>query len=324
MKLHHEVRDPVYGFIEFNNLERDIINSPPFQRLRNIHQLALTSLIYPGATHKRFEHSLGVMEASTTVFNRITSQDVMAGAVWDRLKEHLEPDMKGYWRQVLRIAALLHDVGHLPFSHAAEKDLLPEGWDHERMTAEFIRKSEIADILGKSKPPISVEDVVDLAWQPGKRRKHEPDNMPGIWPTLLNEIITGDTFGTDRVDYLLRDAYHAGVAYGRFDVHRLFGGLSVEVDEAGDPVLAIEYGSIHAAEALLLARYFMYTQVYMHRLRRVYDEHLKDFMARWLAGGKFRGDWGEMQGMDDNRVFAAMWDATLGPAGDLQVLAEES
>jgi uncharacterized protein len=307
LKFLHEVRDPIYGFIHFDSLERDIINSMPFQRLRNIHQLALTSLIYPAATHKRFEHSLGVMEVTSDVYDRVFREESMPGPVAEILRRHLQGDRRGYWRRVIRIAALLHDVGHLPFSHAAEKELLPTGWDHERMTAEMIRNSEIAEILKNAEPPINVEDVIDLAWEPSKRAKHEPNRMPDVWRTLLNEIITGDTFGTDRVDYLQRDAYHAGVAYGGFDVHRLIGGLRVHLDESDNPVLAIELGSIHAAEALLLARYFMYTQVYMHRLRRVYDEHLKDFMAAWLRTGRFTEEWQDMLAIDDNKVFAAMW-----------------
>jgi HD superfamily phosphohydrolase len=252
MRIRHEVRDPIYGFVEYNNLERDIINSLAYQRLRNVHQLALTSLIYPGATHKRFEHCLGVMQVSSDVFDKVFEPDALSGPVADQLKGQLSGQGRQHWRQVVRIAALLHDVGHLPFSHAAEKELLPEGWDHERMTAEFIRNSEIADILKNNDIPIPVEHVIDLAWQPSKRQKHEPDKLPDVWRTLLNEIITGDTFGTDRIDYLLRDAYHAGVAYGRFDVHRLINGLTVELDEAQNPILAIDYGSIHAAEALLL------------------------------------------------------------------------
>lgn len=312
-KARHEVRDAIHAFVEFNSLEREVINSVPFQRLRNIHQLALTSLVYPGATHKRFEHCLGVMDVASKIYDRVFDQALVTGAVFEHVREKLDGQLKLYWRQVIRLAALLHDVGHLPFSHAAEKELLPPGWDHERMTAEIIRHSEIADILSGAKPAISVEDVIDLCWQPSKRRLHEPDRLPDLWSTLLNEVITGDTFGADRVDYLLRDGFHAGVAYGNFDVHRLINGLRVEVDESENLVLAIEYGSIHAAEALLLARYFMYTQVYMHPLRRIYDEHLKDFMAAWLPGNRFSESWKNMISQDDNKVFAAMWEEALGP-----------
>jgi HD superfamily phosphohydrolase len=259
------------------------------------------------------------MDAASQVFDRVFDDRFLDPRIKNLLREHL--DAKDHWRQVIRIAALLHDVGHLPFSHAAEKELLPAGWDHERLTAEIIRNSVIKDILEAQTPVIRVEDVVDLAWQVSKRAKQEPGNLPDVWRTLLGEIITGDAFGVDRVDYLLRDALHAGVTYGHFDVHRLFGGLRVALDESENPVLAIEIGSIHAAEALLLARYFMYTQVYMHPLRRVYDEHLKDFLAAWLPGGRFTGAWVDLLRYDDNVVMAEMWRESLN-GGPLRALAD--
>ncbi|HRK20165.1 MAG TPA: HD domain-containing protein [Fimbriimonadaceae bacterium] len=312
-KIRHEVRDPIHGFIHFDNLERDVINSRPFQRLRSIHQLALTYCVYPGATHRRFEHSFGVMEVASRLYDRLFRD--LRGKAAEMLQENLDSGGIDYWRKVLRLSALLHDVGHLPFSHAAEADLMPDGWDHERMTAEFIRKSEIAQILEGATPPIRVEDVVDLAWQPSKRQKHEPEQLPDVWRTLLNDVITSDTFGADRIDYLLRDSHHAGVAYGRFDPDRLIGGMLVAVDESENPVLALQIGAIHAAEALLLARYFMYTQVYMHDVRRVYDAHLKDFLAAWLPGNRFTESWEDMLMMDDNRVLTTMWQAA-GNTGD--------
>lgn len=268
-KTRHEVRDPIHGFIEFNQLERHLSNSRPFQRLRNIHQLAMTYEVYPGATHKRFEHSLGVMELAGRIYDRVVQ--TLNAKARDFVLQNLEGGGQDYWRKVVRVSALLHDIGHLPFSHAAETDLLPDGWDHERITAAMIRNSDIAAILTSTTPPITIEDVIDLAWQPRKRQTHEPTKLPDLWKTLLSEIITGDTFGADRIDYLLRDSHHVGVAYGKFDPDRLISGLCIAVDETDSPILALDIGAIHAAEALLLARYFMYTQVYMHDVRRVYD-----------------------------------------------------
>lgn len=122
----HEIRDPIHVFAYFDSDERSVINSRPFQRLRSIHQLALTYLVYPGATHKRFEHSIGVMELAERVFKVITQKKPHP---W--LSESIPTQEKlSYWRKVLRIAALCHDLGHLPFSHAAEKELLPKGWNH--------------------------------------------------------------------------------------------------------------------------------------------------------------------------------------------------
>ncbi len=290
LKLENEVRDAVHGFVRFNSLEKAVIDTRPFQRLRHIHQLALTSYVYPGATHKRFEHSIGVMDLAGRVFDAVARACSSDSAVAERLgRDLLDPATKDYWRRVLRVAALLHDIGHLPFSHAAEKELLPDGWNHERITADIIRQSEIAELLRETRPQVDPEDVVKLAWDRKKRPSDEPHLSE--WETVLNEIITGDTFGVDRIDYLLRDSHHAGVSYGRFDPLRLIDNLTVVVDPASDLCsLAIEEGAMHAAEALLLARYFMYTQVYYHDVRRAYDKRLQQFLTGWLPAGRFPTD----------------------------------
>ncbi|GMV88923.1 MAG: hypothetical protein AMXMBFR81_18540 [Chthonomonas sp.] len=175
------------------------------------------------------------------------------------------------------------------------------------MTAEMIRSSEIGTILGSATPPIRPEDVVDLCWDPKKRAKVEPDRALHLWPTILNELITGNTFGADRIDYLLRDGLHAGVPYGRFGPDRLIQGLRLVVDPSDETIkVGLDYGSIHAAEALLLARYFMYTQVYFHDVRRIYDIHLKDYLKEWLPAGRYSADWKDLLKMTDTEVISAM------------------
>lgn len=152
-KTFHEIRDPIHVFIKLDSHERRVLDSRPFQRLRSIHQLALTYLVYPGASHKRFEHSLGVMELAGRVFDVLTAESAS-----DEIKKHLPQltDIDGlrYWRKVLRMAALCHDIGHLPFSHAAEKELLPAGWDHEKMTRELILCAEMRIYPGEPDAPL--------------------------------------------------------------------------------------------------------------------------------------------------------------------------
>ena len=246
------------------------------------------------------------MAVADRIFQTVFSAETRE-AVRDRIADELNEDQKPYWRRVVRIAALLHDIGHLPFSHAAEDALLPEGWNHERLTTEMIRHSEIAGILQGNKPPIDVEDVVDLAWDVKKRMTVDPTLTLSPWKTLLNEIITGNTFGADRIDYLLRDSWHAGVAYGRFDPVRLIDALRIVIDPSNDEIaLGLDYGGIHSAEALVLARYFMYTQVYFHDVRRAYDLHLKDFLVSFLPGGKFSSDWNDMLRYTDHEVLVAL------------------
>jgi HD superfamily phosphohydrolase len=300
----HEVRDPVHVFVHYDDDEQAVIDSVPFQRLRYIHQLALSYLVYPGATHTRFEHSLGVMDLAGRIYDVVTRPD----KVIDEIRGIVptagsDPREHSYWRSALRMAALCHDMGHLPFSHAAEEDLLPDGWDHERITWEIIHSDVLAPVWNSIVPKPEPDHVGKLALGPRKVEKLRLSLTFDTWEAILAEIIAGDVFGADRIDYLLRDSLHAGVAYGRFDHNRLIDTLRVmprppqergneeaaEIRE-GEPALGCERGGLESAEALQLARYFMFAQVYFHSTRLIYDIHLKDFLAAWLPEGKFATD----------------------------------
>lgn len=307
-KNQQEIRDPIHNFIYVAPDEMRVVDSRPLQRLRHIHQLALTYLVYPGATHKRFEHSLGVMELAGRVFDVVTRNENVKEEVRQLLPELGEQVKRDYWRRVLRMAALCHDAGHLPFSHAAEKDLLPEGWDHERLTKEIVMDPEMKELWNQVTPPLRAEDIAKLALGP----KKEKDLPFSPWETILSEIIVGDAFGVDRIDYLLRDSYHAGVAYGRFDHYRLVDTLRIlprPGTEGEEATLGIEEGGLHSTEALLLARYFMYSQVYYHRVRVIYDDHLKEFLSKWLPTGKFSVAVEDHLRISDNEVHAALREA---------------
>lgn len=319
----NEVRDPVHTFIEFGGIERTVIDSPPFQRLRHVHQLALSGQVYPGASHKRFEHSLGVMHLASRIFDVVTAEDKLNDAVRDLVPDRRSPE-HGYWRTVLRVAALCHDIGHLPFSHAAESELLPEGWDHERVTYELICSESMAEIWKSVKPPLEPQDIVKLALGPGKVESLELKLSFSPWEAILAEMITSDALGADRIDYLLRDSLHTGVAYGRFDHNRLIQTMRIlppppehdgdEGTDVGEPQLGIERGGLESAEALLLARYFMFAQVYYHPTRLIYDEHLKDFLSDWLPSGQFPIEADGHLRYTDNEVWAAITEAAADSA----------
>jgi HD superfamily phosphohydrolase len=296
----HEIRDPIHTFVRLETAERTVVNSPAYQRLRYIHQLAMTYLVYPGASHSRFEHCLGVMELASRIFDVVTDHRNLHSDVRSRVylagsHEH------SYWRRVLRMAALCHDLGHLPFSHAAE-DTLPEKITHEVLSLNIILSPEMAQVWSTLR--ISGEDVGKLAV--GSEHFPKPLND---WEILLSEIIIGDAFGADRMDYLLRDSYHAGVSYGRFEHHRLIDTMRILPRQEGDEIhlaLGIEQGGLQSAESLLWARYFMYTQLYFHPVRRIYDFHLKQFLREWLPNGRFSVTLRDHLLLTDTEVLSAM------------------
>jgi HD superfamily phosphohydrolase len=305
----HQARDPLHVFIEFDAAERAVIDSAPYQRLRHINQLALSYLVYPGATHKRFEHCLGVMELAGRIFDTVTRPENLSDSVRSVLPR---PTETAYWRSVLRVAALCHDMGHLPFSHAGE-GLLPRGWSHERLSRTLIESPEMSAVWNSMRPKPEPEDVVKLALG----QEEAPDLVLDPWEALLSEMVVGDVFGADRIDYLLRDSLHTGVAYGRFDHHRLIQSIRILREPAAEeaepveerkPALGIRRGGLESAEALLLARYQMFSQVYFHHTRLIYDIHLADFLRLWLQpdGGKFSVDPEKHLRMTDVEVLRAL------------------
>lgn len=272
----YEIRDPVYGFVELNELERDIVNHWVFQRLRRIRQLGLTDMVYPGATHTRFEHSLGVMHVATRMFDEIVKRRL------DFLKSEFSFTAGGLERDrvIVRLAALLHDVGHAPFSHAAE-GLMPKeengrDYKHENYSAATVKhlmKDVIEDHLLNQNYHIKVQDIANFL-----------DGKSTVGRSLLWRSLISGQLDADRADYLLRDSHHIGVAYGRYDLARLLVTMTVAIDpETDSPVLAIEEGGIHAAEGLIVARYMMFTQVYFQHTRRAYDYHLGEVVKSLLA-----------------------------------------
>ena len=250
------------------------------------------------------------MELASRVFDVVTREDAITDKIRGVLPQITRNEALIYWRRVLRMAALCHDLGHLPFSHAAEKELLPNGWDHEILTKEIILSDEMKQIWDSMDPPLRPNDIVKLAIGPRKAKDFTFSN----WEAILSEIIVGDAFGVDRMDYLLRDSYHAGVAYGKFDHFRLIDTLRIlPSPSTGEPALGVEEGGIYSAEALLFARYSMYSQVYLHRIRRIYDIHLRDFLRAWLPGGKFSTNITDHLRMTDNEVTVALFEAASDP-----------
>lgn len=327
-KTLHEIRDPIYGFIHVSGDERLVIDSRPVQRLRHVRQLAMSSLLYPAASHSRFEHSLGTMHLASRVFEAVTRVDNVTDEIRIQLPMLLDAGHLAYWRQVARMAGLCHDLGHLPFSHAAEGDLLPEGWSHERISWDLILSEEMRLLWEGMTPPLRAEDVAKLA----VGKKHAPAGAEfSLWEEVLSEIIVGDAFGVDRMDYLLRDSHHAGVEYGRFDYRRLSNSMRIlpgsprdaaEGEEPRPPALGVEEGGLESARQLLLARYFMFSQMYLHPVRRVYDLHLVAFLKETLDGGMFSVELDEHLRSTDNEVMVRIAEAARDPGARAHVHAD--
>lgn len=298
----HRVRCPIHGFIRFSDAEREIIDHRIFRRLRWIRQLALTELVYPGATHTRFEHSVGVMELATRIFDRLAAE---SGALLEEVfseVEILREDTMAKARQACRLAALLHDTGHCCFSHAAES-VIHRGADHEALTVQLLREPDFLGNILEGRFFSGCSQVVANLIKP------EPNSPPQI--RLLRDIVSGQ-IDADRTDYLLRDSYHCGVEYGRFDHRRLIECLTVwRNEDTGELEMAINRDGIHSFESLILARYQMNTQVYYHRLRRIYDLYLKRYFE-CLGAAEFDSpdkilDWNDVRAM--NRMFQDAVDA---------------
>ena len=278
-----ELRDPVYGFIYLNNLERDIVNSFAYQRLRRIKQLGLTDMIYHGANHNRFEHSIGVMHLASQMFDAIVAKDKNRRL----LKDTLKIDDTGFARdrQLVRLAALLHDVGHAPFSHASE-DIMPinpttkKPYRHEDYSVAIITtflKDLIENHEFNQNYRISVSEITALL----------AGNTDILRSRAFWKVLISSQLDADRSDYLMRDSLHIGVKYGIYDYHRLLNVLAVAVDpSSGTVILGLDDGGWHVAESVVIARYHMFKQVYFHRARCAYDFHLKKFMTKILPKGK--------------------------------------
>jgi HD superfamily phosphohydrolase len=227
-----DIVDPIHNFIRVYDAERKIIDSPIFQRLRRIRQLSGAHLTYPGAQHSRFEHSLGVMHVAGQASNALKEKGLLSS-------EQI---------QDIRLAALLHDVGHGPFSHLFEEVLqTKKKISHEEIGKQIILHSEIGDILDKS--GVNKKHVTKLAFGDSKYR-------------FVNEIISG-SLSADMMDYLQRDGYFTGAEHAKIDHQRIIRSLDVYKSK-----LALDRSALYSFESMILSRYQMFKAVYFHKTVR--------------------------------------------------------
>lgn len=227
------IRDSVYGDISFNEFEIKIMDQVQFQRLRRIKQLGLINLIFPGANHTRFEHSIGTMYLAS------------------KLSEELNLDKDDI--ELIKVSALLHDLGHGPFSHVSEGVL---SFPHEKLTKYVIKNTSIRDVLEER---YNVNKIIEIINGEGQ----------------FGPIISGE-LDVDRMDYLLRDSHYTGVAYGIIDYERLISNFKLE------KTLILDLKGVQAAEGALVSRYFMYPSVYQHHTTRIVNSMFRRILKRLI------------------------------------------
>ena len=242
-----EITDPIHDFIRINKTERKIIDTSVFQRLRRIKQLSGAHLTYPGAQHTRFEHSLGVLHIASMAGESLHSKEPMSNE-----------DV-----QNIRFAALLHDIGHGPFSHLFEEVLQRKKQNHEEIGKQIILKSEIGDIISKS--GYDKKLIHNLAVGQSKMQ-------------YLNEIVSG-ALSADMMDYLLRDGYFTGAEHAKIDHHRLTHSLDVYKNK-----LALDSSALVNFETMMISRFQMFKAVYFHKTVRAGEVMMLEAMS--LAGNE--------------------------------------
>ena len=230
-KIHLDIIDPIHGFIRVYNHELPIIDSPLFQRLRRIKQLSGAHLTYPAAQHTRFEHSLGVFHIASQAGFTLNEKGFVNS---DNL-------------QVLRLAALLHDIGHGPFSHLFEEIIREKKISHEDYGKKIILNSEIGDVL--SKTGFDKKLVAKIAFGESKFQ-------------YLNEIVSG-VLSADMMDYLLRDGYFTGAEHAKVDYKRITQSFHIHKQK-----LALEKSALYSFESMMHSRYQMFKAVYFHKTVR--------------------------------------------------------
>jgi len=279
-----EIRDPVHGAVSVSGAERGVVDHRFVQRLRGIRQLGFSHIPFPGATHSRYAHSIGAFHLAGKAFDAVFRDEVLPS-----------PRRRAELRSAVRLAALCHDLGHAPFSHAAEFAMPPLrelGVDayrpqavahrldalatHEDYTVAILTRSDLAQAVTRSFDflPRHVAALVSPEVQVDDDFFHEGglDYRP-----LLSQLISSD-LDVDRMDYLVRDSTYTGARYGEIDTDWLISHLSAHADPQGRVCLALDRRAIYAFDDFLIARFHMFLMVYFHQKSIAYEKLLERYM----------------------------------------------
>jgi len=300
---HFQIRDPIHGVIFISHNERAVIDSAPFQRLRHIKQVGFADFAFPCATHSRYSHSLGAMFLASRIFDRVIASDQMATCDRNRM------------RQTVRLAALLHDIGHPPLSHTTEM-MLPttSSWKsqasgnvratHEDFTLRILLDSPLTKIIEDSfsELEISASTVASLLCG-----SHDDDFFRSggkDFSPILRQIISSE-IDADRMDYLLRDSFFCGVNYGNFDLDWLIENL-VGIEFKDNLFLGLKARAIFAFEDFLLSRYHMFLSVYFHHTPVIMEKMLRRFFEECPQAFTLPADINEYLSLNDLDLWQAL------------------
>lgn len=270
-------RDQIHGDVEFSDAEMKLINSRSFERLRYIKQLGFAEFEFPGATHTRYQHSLGVCKCVTDMYNAV---------IKNCPEFYREGDL-----ELLRFMALVHDMGHSPFSHASEE--LSHISHEERLTD--ILEYEKKNIILAHNYDIESWDLINQVYN-GEGLTYMSDTHLIALHSFMDGFIDAD-----KMDYLERDAINCGVSYGRFDRDALINNLTMIKGDTGIYNIALKQNGVQALESFILARYYMFSQVYMHPEERVLRFQYCDTMKDLLPNGVYPDDVRKFLALDDTK-----------------------
>ena len=254
------VRDPLWSNIRIDAEALGVLDSEPFQRLRYIRQLGHAFLVYPGATHSRFEHALGAYHLARRALSLLAERGDLAGLPADEIT-------------LVRMAALLHDIGHYPFSHALEEAGLPS---HETLAPEHLAHPDLRTTLERTGIASPARRIAAL--------------IAGASASPLQGLVSG-SLDLDKIEYLTRDARMCGVPYGAVDVDRLLHSITLVTLADGRTVLGVHEKGTSALESLLFAKYQMYRNVYWHHAVRSATTMFKRLVREAIAAGHLDAPW---------------------------------
>lgn len=271
------IRDQIYGDVEFSDAECRLIRSKSFDRMKYISQLGFASSVYPGALHTRYQHSLGVCKCITDMYKAV-------------VKNCPEFEREGDL-ELLRMMALIHDLGHMPFSHAGE------------VLSNITHEERLVDILEYEKKNIILAHSYDVEAWDLINQVYMADGITYLQDThllTLHSFMDG-FLDADKLDYLMRDAANCGVSYGKFDRDALINNLTVVRNERGIYELALKKEGVQALEGFILARYYMFSSVYMHPTECILRWQYQQVMPTLLPGGVFPDDVRKFLALDDTK-----------------------